>query len=737
MRLIYCWISLFLMTLCCFNTANASHIYGGELLYKHLQGDTYQINLVLYGDCQGRIFDSLKVSTPEVTVFRNNNFNTAFQLFENTSLRAEVTPVCDKDKDNTSCKSITNTIPGVTRFVYSNTVDLPPATNWRIAFQGQMSVASQAGRSDNISNIFAGGQGGSLLYLEATLNNQNGPNSSPEYTSIPTPFYCVNTAQQYNQGAIDPDGDSLRFSLIPALRSSTQNVNYVPPYTGASPLAVVQGSFGFNGANGQLNFIPNALQYSLAVNKVEEYKDGILVGSSMREMSFIIIQCNNSPPYGTVDSTSIQGGLTRDNIVNVCANTPLLKFQIPIIDVDKNNIEVSLTNAPPGSKVEVLQNGSTKPVIEFSWSTIDVGVGTYNMFITYKDDACPLFASQTVAYTINVVKDIEVADSILQLTNCFGMQHMQFKLYFGVLPRIVTITHSNGTENTYIDTTGIIVDSFKTGTYKFRAESELLKCITEYSFTVVDSGIYPIAPAHDNPDVCIWGEPQKVTVRPLRGAPVNWYSDFKTSQTEQPEYNTNEARVIKWLVSQTVDVCESIKDTVYITVHNPPEIEIQNKAERICIGEGVPLTATGGVRYEWMPYEKVTDYDGQAYTYVNEPSTYIVKGYSQYNCPANDTITFSDIELCCKFSYPDAFTPNNDGINDSWNPITYGNVNAYLLSIYDRWGKRIFMTSDPRVKWNGTYKGHLCEVGTYHYFLRANCVAGRKEETSGSFILIR
>lgn len=740
MRCQFIAISLSLISLLLFSSAKATHIYGGELQYTHLQGTNYEVTLTLYGDCSGENFARLRSSTPGVNVYRGNNIYDSLFLREDISQRTEVSPVCPEEKSNTTCVSPNGILPGVTRFVFSTTVSLPAAPNWRLAFAGEMNNNSLAGRSRSITNITLGGGGGQLMYLEAFLNNEEGPNSSPQYTSIPTPFYCINQAQQYNQGAVDADADSLYFSLIPALISSTASTVYIAPASGTAPLTTAPNTFNYNSLSGQMSFTPNAVQHSLVVNKVEEYKNGKLVGSSMREMTFIVLDdCDNSAPLGYVDSVVITGGATRNNFINVCANTPDLEFTIPAIDADDNNIEVTLNNVPDGATVIIKDNNTSKPVVDFKWDTKDVPLGVYNLFITYKDDACPLYSSQTIAYTIRVVNEIEVNHEVIKPTNCYNLQHIQFDIQYGIPPRKVLIKHNNGTiVGDYIDSTGVITDSFKSGKYTLYAESEVLKCKAQYDFTVEHSGIYPLPPYSEDINQCLYDEPVELTVKPADVASeITWYSTELTKLTEAPTYTTDIPGKLTWYATQTVNVCESVRDTVNVTVHDFPSINIINRSDNICVGDGIQLQAVGGIKYEWGPEDQIEYYNDTAYTYVRQPTVYYVKGYSEYNCPNTDTIVYDKIEQCCTFSYPDAFTPNNDGINDGWHPLTYGNVDFYLLSVYDRWGRRVYISSDPRESWDGTFNGKASGLGTYHYYLRAVCVTGHEETTNGSFILLR
>src|SRR5690606_25804806 len=111
--------------------------------------------------------------------------------------------------------------------------------------------------------------GSSLMALEATLNNTGGNNSSAVYTTIPTPFFCINKPVQYNQGAVDPNNDNLTFSLVPGLEAMGGTVTYNAPTTAINPLETSTGTV-LNASTGQLSFTPNAAQKSLVVTRVEE-----------------------------------------------------------------------------------------------------------------------------------------------------------------------------------------------------------------------------------------------------------------------------------------------------------------------------------------------------------------------------------------------------------------------------------------------------------------------------------
>ena len=83
-----------------------------------------------------------------------------------------------------------------------------------------------------------------------------------------------------------------------------------------------------------------------------------------------------------------------------------------------------------------------------------------------------------------------------------------------------------------------------------------------------------------------------------------------------------------------------------------------------------------------------------------------------------------------------AFTPNGDGLNDCFGLKYWGNVPKLEFSIYNRFGERIFYTTDPAKCWNGKYKGVAQNIGFYVYMIKATTSCDTVEK-KGSFMLMR
>ena len=87
---------------------------------------------------------------------------------------------------------------------------------------------------------------------------------------------------------------------------------------------------------------------------------------------------------------------------------------------------------------------------------------------------------------------------------------------------------------------------------------------------------------------------------------------------------------------------------------------------------------------------------------------------------------------------PNAFSPNNDLINDVFMPaITFISKNDYEFKIYDRWGQIIFSTTDYNKGWNGKTGSKPVKGGIYIYYLQYKSVGNELFEKCGYFTVIR
>ena len=107
-----------------------------------------------------------------------------------------------------------------------------------------------------------------------------------------------------------------------------------------------------------------------------------------------------------------------------------------------------------------------------------------------------------------------------------------------------------------------------------------------------------------------------------------------------------------------------------------------------------------------------------------------------YDCA--DTLCDSvDVRADFSFFVPNAFTPNNDGVNEFFTPLGRS-FKDYDLTIYDRWGRIIFRSKDIRFSWDGKLSsGEQAPIGVYIYNIDLRDLDGVKHNFIGNVALIR
>ena len=103
---------------------------------------------------------------------------------------------------------------------------------------------------------------------------------------------------------------------------------------------------------------------------------------------------------------------------------------------------------------------------------------------------------------------------------------------------------------------------------------------------------------------------------------------------------------------------------------------------------------------------------------IVDNSVYRVTAYKQGNNTVTSTSNYAEIIPPLNLYIPSAFTPNGDGLNDTFGVKGEG-INNYHIYIYNRWGEVVFESTNPKQTWDGKFKGNNSETGTYVYQLFA------------------
>ena len=130
-------------------------------------------------------------------------------------------------------------------------------------------------------------------------------------------------------------------------------------------------------------------------------------------------------------------------------------------------------------------------------------------------------------------------------------------------------------------------------------------------------------------------------------------------------------------------------------------------------------------------------------TYTVKEAGIISATLNNDGCEVRDSIrvTFED---CLRFNVyiPNAFSPNNDGINDSFAPQFDPDLEIldYSLQVYNRWGDQLFETENRNEPWQGRFRGKLLNVDAFVYVLNVRYrddFGERSKVLSGEVMLLR
>jgi len=205
-------------------------------------------------------------------------------------------------------------------------------------------------------------------------------------------------------------------------------------------------------------------------------------------------------------------------------------------------------------------------------------------------------------------------------------------------------------------------------------------------------------------------------------------------------YNSIGVKVVKLTINYTTCTQNPFYDTV--TVHSLPDAKITGTGQtQICLGDTVTFNADYGdkYRYIWSPTK---DYVGQSGNAINSGRMIIpftgnvyLTVRDQYNCHAIDSM-YINPDRCCDVELPSAFSPNGDGRNDLFRPITIGHHKLKIFRVVNRYGQTVYESNVESNGWDGRFGGVPQDMGTYFYYLNYDC-NGKTIEKKGDVTLIR
>ncbi len=178
--------------------------------------------------------------------------------------------------------------------------------------------------------------------------------------------------------------------------------------------------------------------------------------------------------------------------------------------------------------------------------------------------------------------------------------------------------------------------------------------------------------------------------------------------------------------------------TVNVIVNANPNASATPPISTITLGGSATLNASGGGTYLWSSGQT-----GSSITVSPAATTvYCVVVTNANNCTDSACVTVIVDQPTCSSSLlstlmPTAFSPNGDGTNDALCLPASVCIRTFVLKIYDRWGEKLFETTQFSSCWDGTYKGKPLNSSVFAYYFEAELITGETFSQKGNISLLR
>ncbi len=356
----------------------SSHLFGGELTYTCVGNHQYQVNYTLYIDCNGN-------PAPPVSIPLRADTQ-SFTLLATTASPQYLEILCPTA--TSSCNS--GPYPGFEKWIYSGIITVNPGST----------IISSSLHARSLWPTTISNSGNDSLYVNALIVDTMGIcNNSPIFNYDPTITLCAGTMECIPALVTDPDGDSLSYRLIaprigPLLSDTVpflSGYSTLQPFTSNSPITL-------NSISGELCLTPMIPgESSIIAIQISEYRNGILIGQILKDITMFVINCTSPYP----GPTGFDG--LPFYTVNVCALTANC-FYITASQPDTNlRTFISIDHSIPS--IISYNSGGNRDTLFVCWTPSDSDTLTnpHYFYCEIKNDACPYSGTVHERYSFNVI----------------------------------------------------------------------------------------------------------------------------------------------------------------------------------------------------------------------------------------------------------------------------------------------------------------------------------------------
>ncbi|WP_198664763.1 PKD domain-containing protein [Lewinella sp. IMCC34191] len=755
----------------------ADHIVGGEFHYECLgfkNNDPstgimrYRITINMYRDCigEGALFDGndprqtpdVRSADGHISIYLGNEYYNPTRSI-NLS-RFDPVPI----NLGNPCLVVNEPICQEIG-IYTFVEELP------VSEQTYTFVYQRCCRNESIRNLLNPRQIGATYFIQLTPEAQQRCNTSPAFNIDPPIAICINEEFRIDLGATDADGDSLVYKFCdPKLGGGTDNggrngpatetpfddivpirespypyasVPWVRPRYDVANQLGVGSTLNIDRVTGELSGVPSFPGTHVLGVCVEEWSRGpnpILLSETKREFQLNVSRCGN-----TVDADLLETEIDEQGrfFIRQCGPGPNTIFNESTLVSSITSYDWEMIG--PGGE---LLTGTSR---DFQTNINEIGVYEGIMMLNRESfaDNC----KDTAVFLLGVFPD---------LTADFSASEVVCE------PKPIEFVNGSSTAGgqritaydwDFGDNTDPSARPDPTHQYRipgdFRARLEITDengCQDDVEQNVE----YFPAPR------TIILEPQDVfgcvpytNLFINRSTPIDdnyifeWqFGDGGSSSERDPTHLYGASGLYDVYLSitsplgcsvdttfrQLVDVRDSPTADFYFTPEQPsnifPDVDIIDRS--VNAASHRYFITDGGEALFTSP--------GPDFTYrLRDTSLLSVTQVVTHPSGCLDTLT-KDIRMYLQntFNAPNAFTPNGDGLNDSWQPKgIFAGATDYLLRIWNRWGEKIYETDDFEGTWDGTHDGTASPAGGYLWDVSFTNAEGEPESFKGGVVLIR
>jgi len=736
----------------------SKHIIGGEATYVCTSSDgfvggkaTFDFTFIIYRDKLG---GGANYDSPgRFGIYRQIGNSSDWESIDSTQAIPQY--IQDIQLTHDPCVIPPNNVAAEKgEYHFSLTLTILANESYQVAYQ-------RCCRNNTINNIIRPDLTGAAYFVEISPESMISANSSPIFNDFPPLVICSGIEFDFDHSATDLEGDSLVYSYYNPLHAGGLRGS-APEYPGSPfacdgimpsvwncqpPYALVQFAtpysydvplggapiVGINRKTGLIKGTPNILGQFVVGVKVEEYRNGKLIGAIYRDFQFNVTPCDPKI-YAEIDYDELLGqkkyvinscGIETIDFINVSQDVNYIFNNIWTFDLNGTIDTIETWNAqvdfpgPGNYQGKLILNPGTQCI-----DSADIFVNVFPDLIgefKFEYDTCVAGAVQFTdqTYTASGVIDKWIWD--LEPDYRTFNQH----------PNHYYDTPGNKMVQLIVEDKNECIDTVQKEVPYFPAPAIIVVEPTQFKGCVpAILGFQNLSIPIDSSYTTIWSFGDGGISDELH--PVHTYDQDGIFDIEI-EVTSPIGCKIKRIFPGWITILEGLLADFYYQPDDPSilnnEIDFYDLSQK-------------AISWQWRFGDGVVDFEQSPTHTYQDTGLYRVELLVTHENHCVDTLVqYIDIKPVVTYFMPNAFTPNGDGDNEIFigsGSFTDG-MKDFKLRIWSRWGNLIFESDDPEHGWNGRKNnvGEVLPQGVYIYQLDYVDARGREIHDKGFSTLVR